>query len=349
MEVLNSHSTERIEPMQFRKTTIIIISLSIVLAAYMIFANSSSQDQYIYHTLRRGESISFICIKYYGHYSEKMGTSIKKWNPRIKNLNRVSQGTKLKLLDPNPPKKSITKKTPKKSSPLFTKKIDVTQGVITYVRGDVYLKRKNSSSQRRLAVNTLVYPGDEIMTKANGYAEIIVNRESVSRLRGNTKLVLQKYRNAQQKKGKTTFKVIYGTIWSKIKKYKDKVSRFELSLPTAIAGVHGTVYQTEVHNDSTSDVKVYRGEVAVKNQENSQKSQNSSGGLDEVNGPSEVKGPHEVSMEEWTRIVRSMQKISIGKEGKPSDVVPFKKDQSNEWEVWNEKRDNILDEFFLEL
>ena len=94
--------------------------------------------------------------------------------------------------------------------------------------------------------------------------EIIINRETVVRLKEKTELVLDAYRNVASGRGKTKAGFSFGTVWTKMKKFQDKVSRFELELPTAIAGVHGTVYQTAVNADSSAEVKVFSGEVAVK-------------------------------------------------------------------------------------
>ena len=124
------------------------------------------------------------------------------------------------------------------------------------------------------------------------------------------------------------------------------MSRFELELPTAVAGVHGTVYQTSVSKDSSAEVKVFDGEVAVNNR--SLSTGEAGSGLSEVAAPDEVSGPSEVSMEQWTEIVRAMQKISIDKKGKPSSVQPFSRNASSTWEQWNTERDKRVAELFAE-
>jgi hypothetical protein len=92
-------------------------------------------------------------------------------------------------------------------------------------------------------------------------------------------------------------------------------------------------------------VKVFDGEVAVNN-----RAPDGAGGsgLSEVPGPGEVQGPAEVSLEQWTQIVRSMQRITIDKKGKPSSVQAFSKNATDTWESWNEERDRAVAELFAE-
>ncbi len=310
----------------------------------LIGFTAEKQDTQITHKIKKGESVSLICIDYYGRYTPKMGDAIKRGNPTVTNINVIQTGSTLTLQKPYIPSK---KKTPSASVALFEKKAAVTQGVITCVQGGAFVTKKGGSAKSKLTVNTLVYPGDVLQTDAKGRVEIIVNRESVLRMKENTRLTLDAFRDKGKKKGKTTCDLKGGTLWTKVKKFTDKICRFELSLPTAVAGVYGTVYQTSLAQDSSAEVKVYNGEVAVKNQPES-KVPPAPGEIAEVAGPGEVAGPHEVSMEEWTQIVRAMQKITIGKDGTPSDVTPFEKEPSSSWEQWNEERDKRIAELFSE-
>ena len=129
-------------------------------------------------------------------------------------------------------------------------------------------------------------------------------------------------------------------------------SRFELELPTAIAGVHGTVYQTTVNSDTSAEVKVYDGEVAVsgkkqKKDEDVSKVQNVFK-PHEITGPQEIAGPKEISLDEWIKIVKAMQTIKIDKNGIPTDPVTFQKNPDDSWEKWNEERDKRIAEMFKE-
>ena len=202
-----------------------------------------------------------------------------------------------------------------------------TQGVVTFVEGDVIITPKADNHKRKLVSNTIVYPGDMVQTMKNGRVEIIINRESVVRMRENTRLTIENFRDNQNNTGKSRVGFSLGTVWTKMKKFKDKISRFDLELPTAIAGVHGTVYEASVAKDTSAEVKVFDGEVAVSGASKAGTDAAAAGSAQEVSGPDEVAGPDEVSLEQWVQIVREMQKIRIDKKGKPQALESFKKDR----------------------
>jgi phage tail protein X len=310
----------------------------------IVFGAPKLGEDYFLHEIRSGETISLICVDYYGHYSGVMGDAIAKLNPGVGNVNNIRVGQKIKLPTPEQPTKVAEKaKAPR---PLFEKKLQVTQGVVTYVAGSASLTPHNGKSKTKLTSNTIVYPGDKLETGPKGRVEIIVNSESVMRLGENTRLVLERFRQPEKKQKPTSIQCLAGTFWTKVRHFKDKVSRFELELPTAVAGVHGTVYQTTVAKDSSAEVKVFDGEVAVKNKPGPKKP--TTEGLSEVAGPQEVPGPHEVSFDEWVHIVRAMQKISIDKSGNAAPPESFEKHPEDSWEKWNQERDERIAKMFSE-
>jgi len=306
--------------------------------AVFSFQPSDSTQRYFRHSVKKGETVSLICIDLYGRYTNEMGKVILKENPSVKNINVIFVGQDLQMHNPAFKAASAAKK-----EELFEKKISFTQGVVTYVEGDVWMFPKGASAKQQCNPNTIVNPGDVIRTGANGRAELIINRETVVRIKENTKLVVEAFRDNEKNTGKTQIGFSVGSVWAKMKKFKDKISRFDLELPTAIAGVHGTVYEATIGNDSSSEVKVFAGEVAVKN--NPAITGQSEG---EVAGPGEVSGPSEVSMEQWVSIVRDMQKISIDKKGNPRPVEQFKRNEVDSWEQWNYQRDKRIAQMFEE-
>jgi phage tail protein X len=315
-----------------------------LLAAFVFFAAKPvpPETPTIIHKVRKGESVSLICIRYYGHYSTAMGTAVQKMNPSVKNINLIFADQKLTL--PNPEKPQAEAQAQAKPA-MFEKKVNATQGVITCVEGKAFVTAKGAA-KKKLSVNALVYPGDVLQTGKPGRVEIIINRESVVRMKENSRLTIEAFRDNVGQKDRTRIGFPLGTVWAKIKKFKDAVSRFDLELPTAVAGVHGTVYQAEVDADSSAEVKVYEGEVAVKNRRASD--DGSVEGAVEVPGPEELKGPREVSAEQWTHILRAMQLLSIDKDGRPSAVQAFAEDSSDSWEEWNEERDEQIGDIFEE-
>jgi hypothetical protein len=341
------------------------IAATIVTSALLI---AQTTGELFTHTVKKSESISLICIDYYGHYSKKLGQVIKTENPDIKDINLIFPGQKIKLHKPleaaggtrpvtpiqpaikdSAKVKDSTKTAVTAESPdsLFVKKMNIVQGVVTCVVGTVNYKAANTGAFKPLTVNTILNPGDIIETSKNGRVEIIINRESVVRMKENTRMNLEAFRDTLGSKDKTKLGFSNGTIWTKMKKFKDRLSRFELELPTAVAGVHGTVYETTVSPDKSSEVKVFTGEVRVSGVP-SQQTQGQGPGVNEVAAPHEIPGPHEVSLETWVKIITDMQKITVAKDGKPSEPETFTQNPSSDWEKWNQDRDKRIAEMFME-
>ncbi len=322
-----------------------------IVCVVLVSKTISGTDQFITRKMVRGESVSLVCIEIYGYYSAELGRAVKSDNPDVIDINVVSDGQVLRFRKPTHRDTKIESaasdhsEAPQGENP-FIQKIKATQGVVTYVHGSAGIIPINDPVTIPLSVNTQLNPGDQIITGPDGRVEIIINRESVVRLKENTQMIIEGYRDNRAEEGKTRVNCQNGTIWTKMKRFRDRLSRFELSLPTAIAGVHGTVYQVSVNSESESEVKVYSGEVAVRGA-SPQSTTTPSGEVREIPGPHEVAGPREVSMEEWTQIVKSMNMVSVGRDGKPSEQIEFNRDPDDEWEQWNEDRDRIIAQIIM--
>ena len=98
---------------------------------------------------------------------------------------------------------------------------------------------------------------------------------------------------------------------------------FEVSTPTAVAAIRGTVFDFSYTPDSASYVSVFEGKVAVgpseelkkKLEQEKKKAPARTEKPVEVNGPEEIPGPYEVSLEQWRTIVAG-QKIMVRSDGK---------------------------------
>jgi hypothetical protein len=304
-------------------------------------AQAAAPAEFLTHTVKKGETVSLICIDYYGQYLPDMADAIKKLNPSVKSVNLILAGQQLRLC--NPAFKTATARA--QTAGVLERKIDAVQGVVTYVEGAVFVTAKQGGAKVKLSANTVVRPGDIVETGADGRVEIVINRESVVRMREKSRLVVSALRDSGAHADKTSLAFSLRTVWTKVKHFANAASRFQLELPNAVAGVHGTTYETSVSADNSSDVKVYNGEVAVSGKPKTT-APAQGGDLSEVAGPQEVPGPHEVTMEEWTEIVRSMERIHIDKNGTPAKPESFEKKPGDSWEKWNEERDARISEMF---
>jgi len=331
-----------------RKQVVTTITTILTIAIFLIAATPDN-SKYFKHTVVKGETVSLLCIQYYGYYSPKLGKAFMALNPSVRDINIIEVGQHLKFRKPiaAASKKPSTQK--EKEEEVFIKQVNATQGVVTYVEGSAYMIAKKDKQRKKLSSNQIVYPGDILRTGSDGRVEIIINRESVVRMNKNTKMTIEAFRDNKSKSGKTKMDFSIGSLWAKVRNFKDKISRFELALPTAIAGVHGTVYNSTVNPDSSANVKVYNGEVSVGSKAPSPGAPGEASGLSEVAGPGEVSGPVEVSLEQWIEIVKSMQQISIGADGSPGKPKSFSKNPRDDWEKWNEERDKRIAEMFQKI
>ncbi len=100
-----------------------------------------------------------------------------------------------------------------------------------------------------------------------------------------------------------------------------------------------------VDQDSSTELKVYSGEVRITNAPEKTNLQPLNIGLHEIEGPREIAGPREVSMQEWVYIVKNMQRIILDKQGKITQVGNFNlndKEEQSDWVKWNLQRDNFI-------
>ena len=64
----------------------------------------------------------------------------------------------------------------------------------------------------------------------------------------------------------------------------------------------------------------------------------------EVEGPHEIPGPREVSLEEWSLIVKSMQRVRVDKNGNVAYSGQFSRfdaEEQNDWVRWNLALDRL--------
>ena len=127
-----------------------------------------------------------------------------------------------------------------------------------------------------------------------------------------------------------------------MKKITSTGAEFGVSTPTATAAIRGTIFRVDMAADSTTDVLVYEGKVAVKPADTLK--QGGGRNVDttarhEVEGPTEVEGPVEVSLEEWITIVAGQQ-IRVERTGSfKTWRFDRKKDKLDTWVKYNLEQD----------
>ena len=188
---------------------------------------------------------------------------------------------------------------------------------IASFEGTVQVMKKGAADWKNARPGMPLEVGDQVYTQAESFAEIRYTIGTVLRMDEKTKVTLE---SSSEKTVKS--KSAIGTVWINMRKLVSTGKEFEVSTPTAVAAIRGTVFDMSYTPDSASYVAVFEGKVAVgptddlkKQLEQEKKKSAKVEEPTEVGGPEEIPGPFEVPLDQWRTIVAG-QKISIRKDGK---------------------------------
>lgn len=303
----------------------LILFFLIILGRYYEDLSAANPEM---RMVRRGDSASYLAIRFYGFFNDSLFAVLQHANRHIANLNLLHVGDTLFL----PPRQA--------SSPApELLRTQAASAVLTLSEGDVRY-RSGTSAFKPAATNLILKPNDEITTGKDGRAELVLDNRSVMRLAANSQLKIVALRsitntttsNAYQ----ASFSLSVGSIWTRVTLFLDKPPKIEVKLPTAIAGVQGTIYRATVAADSTTSVRVYEGTVSVR--------ANPLGNAPQrIGPPQQISGPRQITAEEWIKMVRAYHELIIAKNGKPSEPRPFADEGADlAWARWNQERDRDL-------
>lgn len=224
---------------------------------------------------------------------------------------------------------------------------DAQKGLFTLVEGDVKKKQLQDLDWIRAQLKTNVYTGDKVRTLLKSRAEMQLAEIDLIRLAPKTTIdIVKLYEETKEKKLETKIKLEQGDIWGKVKSV-DANSTFDVSSDFAGAAITGTVFR--LNHDSTkqeTQLKVYTGEVKISNapEKMDTLTPQTIGGSQrrQIEGPRQVPGPTQISLDQWVYLVRNMQQITIGANGKVKSTGSFKandRDEQTDWVKWNLARD----------
>jgi len=341
----------------------------VVLAVSLVFIfNSLIADEARLIRIRKGDTVSYLSFKTYGMYDPRMLELLQQENPQVKDLNLILAGQQFRFPSPEvmknwlkeriPPSKEPPpalipkeprppKERPAKEEPIAETKVRANKGVITFLEGQVQVKKGKESNWSSARPNMVLAEKDQIKVAAKSRAELILDNQTVMRLSDNTLLTINQIEEDQSAQKETTnMELSLGRLWTKTAKLFNPASRFDVRTPTAIAGVQGTTYQVMVTEKKATKIQVFQGAVNVYNPFPKTEPPPPGrapriGQPQEVAGPSEVAGPTPVSREEWTQIVlRQFQQITVTDQdiSRPTSF-DVQKERQSEWIRWNEERD----------
>jgi hypothetical protein len=301
------------------------VLFALIFAALAVQAASEPVD----YEIRKGQTLSRVALVKLGSWNDSILAQIRADNPGL-DPDRIEPGQKIRLRIPS-------EDPLKPSDPVHAVQVASRKAVVTMVRGHGEILRASGAREPLLA-NRFLSAGDGVQTEAGSYAELVIDNQSVLRLNEKTRISLlaiqapQQVSVAEKRPFYTRIALLSGRSWAKVQKWAGRMVNYQIQLPTAIAGVHGTVFESQANDDSSGAVSVHEGEVGV-------------GSLPPTKrkslAPAPVDGPKEISKGEWMRIVRAGQRVDIPKTGAPEPPHEFKVSLDDPWVEMNRERDSL--------
>lgn len=206
-------------------------------------------------SISKGQTLSWLGLRHLGAWTPEIASQVLADNPGLK-ADQMNEGETLRL------RRSLDRRAmaPTQQIALASRK-----AVVTRTQGSVDLLLADGSI-RPLAANQFLSVGDRIRTGKGAVAELVIDNQSILRVRENSRLAfvaMQDTAKIGQGHAGTQVSLESGSLWTKVRKWAGPLVGFEVRLPNAIAGVHGTIFECVVHADSSATVNVFEGVVGV--------------------------------------------------------------------------------------
>jgi ferric-dicitrate binding protein FerR (iron transport regulator) len=127
--------------------------------------------------------------------------------------------------------------------------------IVVYVNGDVQVKRSGAGEFSPLALNDLLYGGDEIKTGARSQASLATKGGAEVRLNENSTFNIEPGGRVRE-----MLRLKVGQLWTRM---LHKMAKVDVRTPSAVCAVRGT--EADIEQRSLLTVKVYEGHVDVQN------------------------------------------------------------------------------------
>jgi len=222
------------------------------------------------------------------------------------------------------------------------------RGQITYVEGRAKKRPIQSEEWLNAREGSEIISGDKVRTLRDSRAELALRELDLIRLAPLTTIdIVRLYEETKEGRDETQIDVENGDIWAHVGHIEEEAI-FSISTPVAGAAITGTRFRISVAEDSSTILKVYQGEVRITNapeREDLVPQELPLRGRQQIEGPEQIQGPRQVTFEEWYYIVKNMQEIRIGKDGRLLASGSFSMDdpeEQSEWVQWNLKRDQEI-------
>ena len=227
----------------------------------------------------------------------------------------------------------------------FTPKQADMVGKVTFPLGNVLVLSKGEKRFRKATFNMPVVNGDKIETKKQARCELTFNDGSVVRVDEQSIYTVEQAKFDKKTK-EVESKLSIGKLWANVKKLVQGKDSWKLKSPVAVVAVRGTVYRMNAGADSSTQVLVYEGNVAVSPAAAAGAQQGmgvAPGPPRQVQGPTQVAPPRQVSMAQWFEIIKAQQQIVVQPDGSfAKSDFNLEDDAKLDWVQWNKQRDAAM-------
>ncbi len=211
---------------------------------------------------------------------------------------------------------------------------------VSFYMGEIGFRKADSQEWTGIALQQPLFTGDAVRTGAESRLEVKMGDGGVLvRIDENTELEISS-RSLQEWKGPgTKAKLKRGRLWSNVQRLAADRENLTIETPTVLAAVRGTVFRFDIPDSITTMLRVYKGEVEVRENPTPP-----GGAIREVGPPREVAPPAEVSARQWLELVTANQQLifTYGQDPVISEFDPSQ-DAQLDWVSWNQQRDAALE------
>jgi ferric-dicitrate binding protein FerR (iron transport regulator) len=201
----------------------------------------------------RGLSASWVALRELGQWTPETRSQIQRDNPQVA-LDEDLQGKHLRL------RRSLDQR---RLEPARKLELGVRKAVVVRIQGKAERILPGGESAP-LVPNEFLPVGTRIHTFAGGSVELVIDNQSIFRLRENSRLTLETIQDSSSV-GKPTTQVSLeaGSVWTKVRRWAGSLVQYKVRLPNGIAGVHGTIFECAILPDGKGRVEVLEGQVGV--------------------------------------------------------------------------------------
>ncbi|MBM3251960.1 MAG: FecR domain-containing protein [Candidatus Omnitrophica bacterium] len=122
-------------------------------------------------------------------------------------------------------------------------------GVISALEGTVEVQPRGQLIYNAAQLNQVLYAGDRIRTKDDGWVQISLDNSNVVTLKENSDLLIEKFvQNLDSGEYENILEMNLGKLRAKVEKLKGS-SVFEIHTPTAVAAARGTIIYIEASSE----------------------------------------------------------------------------------------------------